>query len=158
MLEIELSVDDLKKAQAKMEQMAMDLAGPPIVGAIRDAILIIQRGAKQYAPVNTGRLRASIVPEMVVSQRPASIVGIVGSNVAYAPHVEYGTKPHWPPFGPDTAIERWAELHKTEAIIVAAAIARRGTKAIRFLGRSVEDNEGRIQMMFEMTAKKMLDK
>jgi len=153
MLDVELSVDDLQKAQRKMEQMAKDVHGTPIVNAMRDSILIIQRAAKQNAPVDTGRLRASIVPEIVV--RPQAIMGIVGSNVKYAPFVELGTRPHWPPI---SALELWARRHGTTAFLVARAISRRGTKAVRYLSRAVEDNQRRIEQIFDHAARRILEK
>jgi HK97 gp10 family phage protein len=153
MLEVELNVRDLQKAQAKMEQMAEDVTGTPMVNAVRDAVLIIQRSAKQNAPVDTGRLRSSIVPEIRARER--SVTGIVGSNVMYAPYVEFGTRPHWPP---RSALEVWARRHGTTAYLVARAISRRGTKAVRFLQRAVEDNERRIHQVFERAGRRILEK
>lgn len=155
MLTVELTVADLQKAQRKMEQMAEDVAGTPIVNAVKDAVLIVQRTAKQrgYVPVDTGRLRASIVPEIRTQSR--SVIGIVGSNVVYAPFVEFGTRPHFPPLD---ALETWARRHGTSAWLVAVAIGLRGTKAHRFLGRAVEDNQRRIEARFDRAAKIILEK
>ena len=41
-------------------------------------------------PVDTGRLRASITPDVV--QRDTVVQGLVGSNVLYAPYQEFGTR------------------------------------------------------------------
>ncbi len=49
----------------------------------------VNRGAKRLAPVDTGRLRSSITFE--IGQSGTFIVGRVGTNVHYAPHLEYGT-------------------------------------------------------------------
>jgi hypothetical protein len=48
--------------------------------------------AKVLAPVDTGRLRASIKVTRTVSFRGPTYT--VGTNVTYAPMVETGTKPH----------------------------------------------------------------
>lgn len=49
--------------------------------------LNIQAGAKKRAPVDTGRLRNSIATEI----ERDGLTGVVGTNVEYAPFVEWGT-------------------------------------------------------------------
>src|SRR5512139_572694 len=102
MASIDIEVKGLIELQRKTEQMVSDLHGAPILDAMRDSVLIVTRGAKQNAPVDTGRLRASITPG--VSEMGDNIEGVVGSNVTYAPYMEFGTRPHWPPIG---AMEPW---------------------------------------------------
>jgi hypothetical protein len=80
------------------------------------------------------------------------VVGVVGSNVKYAPPVEYGTKPHFVPPG---ELEAWARRHNTDPFVVSKAIARRGTKAHRYLQRAFEDNQPRIQRLFGNTVSKI---
>jgi HK97 gp10 family phage protein len=65
--------DDVKRA---VERTAMD----------------VQNEARRRAPVDTGRLRSSIVSRAEHSGR--SVGYVVGSNVNYAAAVEYGTAPH----------------------------------------------------------------
>lgn len=48
----------------------------------------IQKEAKEKTPVDTGRLRSSIAVDSVAGGLGAE----VGTNVEYAPHVEFGTK------------------------------------------------------------------
>ena len=84
----QIEIQGLKEAQAKTEQVVQDLRGPPFVQGMRDATLIVQRQAKINAPVDTGRLRASITPK--VEQHGSKVQGIVGSNVVYAPFQELG--------------------------------------------------------------------
>jgi HK97 gp10 family phage protein len=53
--------------------------------------LSIQNDARRYCPVDTGRLRASITASPV--QRLGGRLFIwIGTNVEYAPFVEYGTR------------------------------------------------------------------
>ena len=58
--------------------------------AIERALEIIGQRAERYAkkdcPVDTGRLRNSII-----HQREGKETEIIGTNVEYAPYVEYGT-------------------------------------------------------------------
>lgn len=49
----------------------------------------VDRSAKDRCPVDTGRLRSSINWRMARDGR--GLLGIVGTNVAYAPYVEFGT-------------------------------------------------------------------
>lgn len=109
---------------------------------IREATLLVTRSARKNAPVDTGVLRASIMPG---SRRQGDItVGVVGSNVHYAPFMELGTRPHWPPID---ALETWARRHGTTAFLVARAIARRGLRPRRYLQRALDDNARRIRQL-----------
>lgn len=49
----------------------------------------VERQAKHLCPVDTGRLRASITWAMESDAR--GLLAIVGTNVVYAPFVEFGT-------------------------------------------------------------------
>jgi HK97 gp10 family phage protein len=60
-----------------------------IAEALNKKALRIVRQAKQLAPVDTGRLRSSITAELIRSGRKPKAV--VGTNVEYAPFVEFGT-------------------------------------------------------------------
>lgn len=59
------------------------------VKGVKKAGMLIQSDAKRLAPVDTGRLRNSIAVE--AEETAAGAVAEVGSNVIYAPYVEYGT-------------------------------------------------------------------
>ena len=106
MSSVSIEVKGLRETQAEMERIVRDLHGEPYLNAMRRATLLVQRGAKERAPVDTGRLRASITPE--IRALGSHIEGVVGSNVKYAPFVELGTKPH---FVPQQYIGRWARRH-----------------------------------------------
>jgi phage gpG-like protein len=107
---------------------------------MREATLLVVNEAKQRAPVDTGRLRASITPE--VRREDGGVVGIVGSNVVYAPYMELGTRPHWPPPG---ALAVWARRHHIPEYVVRRAIGLRGLEARRFLQGAFEAMQGRIK-------------
>lgn len=134
-------IKGLRETQAKMEQVVRDLRGEPMLQGMRDAALLVTSTARTLAPVDTGRLRASITPEVRSDPLTGSVVGVVGSVVDYAPYIELGTKPHFPPLA---ALEVWAQRHGTTAQAVAMAIARRGTKAYRYLQGAIEQNESKI--------------
>lgn len=73
--------ENLKKLQMKSEQA--------VVTSMKKATFTAIAEAKKLVPVKTGRLRSSITGE--VKQEQHEIFGMVGTNVDYAPHVEYGT-------------------------------------------------------------------
>jgi hypothetical protein len=144
---IKMEVKGLKEVQAEMARIAKGMTGSLMYGAMSKATLIVQRSAVKDAPVDRGRLRASITPEVAV--RANVIEGVVGSNVKYAPYQELGTRPFWPPWRP---IYEWA-LRKTRgdrrgagalAASVRASIAARGIRAKRFLQGAVEKNVNKI--------------
>jgi len=149
---MDVDVKGLKEAQKDIERKLREMTGGPMGQTMRSATMMIHRDAKLNAPVDTGRLRASITPSVVAAED--KIQGIVGSNVKYAPYVELGTRPHWPPIA---ALETWARSHGTSAFLVARAIARRGTKAHKFLQRAFESNQTRIVTMIERAVKKITE-
>lgn len=150
---VDVEVRGLKELQAKLERAGRDLHGEPIIAAMRESTLWVQRDAKLNAPVDTGRLRASITPE--VRTEALQVLGVVGSNVEYAPYMELGTKPHWPPLG---ALEVWARRHGMIAFVVARAIAERGLKPRKFLQNAFEKNKDRIQRRLERAVKEIAER
>lgn len=150
---VDVEVKGMIELQQKMEQVARDLHGSPMVDAMRDAALLVQRDAKINAPVDTGRLRASITPE--VRTEGNDILGVVGSNVEYAPYMELGTRPHWPPIG---ALEVWASRHGTEAFLVAKGIAAHGIKGKHYLQNAFEKNQSAIVEKLDRAVKGIVDK
>lgn len=61
------------------------LGNTSVTEALEKACLIVENSAKEKAPVNTGNLRNSITHVVEGNE------GIVGTNVEYAPYVEFGT-------------------------------------------------------------------
>ena len=137
---VDIEVRGLKEARARMLHIAEQLSGVPMVQAMKDAALYVTAGARRLAPVDTGRLRASIIPEIRVMTN--EVVGVVGSNVVYAPYMEFGTRPHWAPPG---ALSTWARRHGgMPEFVIRRAIAMRGLKPRRYLQGGFEANKTRI--------------
>ena len=111
---------------------------------MKTGLVRVQRSARKDAPVDRGRLRQSIATE--VRECGLNVRGAVGSAVDYAPYVEFGTAPHWPPL---SALQPWAERHgfppgRAGAFLVARSIAQTGTPETRFLRNAVRDNTRRV--------------
>lgn len=138
-----IEIDGQIEAQRKIAQVIRDLYGAPLLDAMRQATLGVTRDARKLAPVDVGRLRSSILPE--VRRMNNVITGVVGSNVQYAAAMELGSRPHWPPI---KALEVWAKRHGMNPYLVARAIARRGTAPRRYLQGAFEQNKPRIVRLF----------
>lgn len=148
---IELKAVGELEAKAKLDQVIRDVRGAEFLRAMRGAILVLERDAKLFAPVDTGRLKASITSEVRSSGLGSSysVAGVVGTNVSYAPYMEFGTgtivgrPPHRPP---SSALDVWARRHGiASGFLVARAIARKGgLEPRRFFQRSMEKNQQKV--------------
>ena len=112
-----------------------EITGPSLIEGMRQATAMVTRAAQINAPVDTNRLRSSIKPS--IRRTKTTVLGVVGSNVKYAPFMEMGTKRFWPPV---SALQPWARRHGMSAFLVARSIARHGLAARKFLQRAFEDN------------------
>lgn len=87
--EQKIEIRGLEELQRDLEKAAQKLP-PGLERVMGKATLVVERRAKKIVVVDTGRLRASIAPE--VKRIGGDVRGIVGSNVVYAPYVERGTR------------------------------------------------------------------
>ncbi len=162
----------LIELQRKAEQTVKDLHGMPMLEAMRDCTLMVQRTAKREAKVDRGHYRASITPSVGVSGNV--VEGVVGSNLAHAPFAILDTKPHWPPLEP---IRQWvhrkalggtgsgrglrrasASVEAGIAFLVARKIAREGTKGDRSLMKGLEQNAVAIVARINRAVNRAVDK
>lgn len=60
--------------------------------ALKKAVALVERAAKQNAPKGTGELRRSITSRVDIEN--GEIKGVVYTPLEYAPYVEYGTGIH----------------------------------------------------------------
>jgi len=114
-----------------------------------DAGALIQGEAKRNLranrTTNEGQLRSSIVSDVGRDEVK------IGSNLEYAAHVEYGTRPHFPPI---SAIQEWARKKigdgsKSTAFLIARKISRVGTKAQPFLRPALDVNRKNLVRMWK---------
>ena len=144
---VKLTMKEQKAIQRALK--SPDTYREPIHTFLSKSGLKVEGRAKKRAPVDTGRYRASIKTEV------EPLVAFVGSNLKYAPFIEYGTRPHWPPL---SALQPWARRHgfprgRTGAFLVARRIARRGTKALKVLHSAKDDSLHDIQRFLKQAAK-----
>lgn len=86
-----LEVRGLAELMAKLDKLGGDVDKAMQTG-MKHATAVVQASAKAGCPVDLGQLRASIMRSHEVAIH--SIIGKVGTNVEYAPYVEFGTGIH----------------------------------------------------------------
>lgn len=144
----QVTIEGLEELQKKAEQMVRDMSGNPMVAAMRRATLLVTESAKRRPrmPVDTGRLRASITPEVITG--PNIVQGIVGSNVFYAPFQELGTLDY---AGAETSTV-------SEGAGVKGEVKLRGIRPRRFLLGAIEDNAQKIAELLSRAVDKIAGK
>ena len=121
---------------AAIEDFTNALAGR-LEAAVEDIALKIRGEAQEEAPVDTGRLRASL-EEVVENVGGEVFRARVGSNLEYAAPMEFGTSPFFPP---PSDLRRWAGRvlgDESMAFPVARAIAASGIEEQPYLGPAFE--------------------
>lgn len=145
---------------------------PPFVARLRGARAIIraelttamhrivvlgQNATRELAPVDTGRLRNSIVSRV---EAGGDVRGIWGTNVAYAIVMEEGRAPGsaMPPQG---ALLGWMGRHGIDAsaeFVVRRAIGRRGIRALHFFRRAFDRVKPVVQRELSAAIGRALDR
>ena len=138
---ITVRIEGLDALQRKLHGSRADA---PVGRFLDRGALIVQRGAREKAPVDTGRLRNSIGVE-----RSSMRSRRIGPNVAYGEYVEFGTRPHWPPPG---AMSGWARRHGISDYQARRAVAMHGTKAQPFMQPAADDAEDGIRQLVSVLA------
>ena len=91
--------------------------------------LQVERYAKQFCPVDSGRLRSSITTKL--DQRGKTPIVRIGTDVEYAPFIEFGTEPY--KITPDEAEAlKWTDPETGEEVF-AKEVQHPGIPAQPFL-------------------------
>ncbi len=78
-----MAIENLDKLISKLEKLN------DVNQAMEQACILVENEAKIKCPVDNGLLRNSITH--YIEDNPDELVGVVGTNVEYAPYVEFGT-------------------------------------------------------------------
>lgn len=78
-----MAIENLDKLISKLEKLN------DVNQAMEQACILVENEAKIKCPVDNGLLRNSITH--YIEDNPNELVGVVGTNVEYAPYVEFGT-------------------------------------------------------------------
>jgi phage gpG-like protein len=125
----------------------LKIAHESTAAAVNEFAINVQATAKQnisdWPAVDTGRLRASVKIESYAD----GLARRVGSDVAYAPVVEFGARPHFPPIEP---IREWCRRHnipEEAAYAIALKISRTGNPARPWLFPAFEQHRQEFRNM-----------
>ncbi len=125
------------------------------VSKITEALALLDREVKKNTPYGGGpiHVRDSIAPggPHISGNK---IWGTIGTPLVHGEPLERGTKPHFPPVGP---IQFWVEKKlnitgpeaASVAFLIARAISKRGTKAVKMFERGFDENEARLMRILE---------
>lgn len=132
------------------------------VPAMTDSIFWIEGGAKVKAPKNTGELASHITGEVQIITG-GEVIGIVGNPLEYAPPVEFGARPHFPPLAPlafwvqrQLGISGWDGIRAT--IMIARKIAARGTRAQPFMKPAFDEARPKILQRFAQAVERIAER
>jgi len=117
---------------------------------ITRSVIQIEADAKRTVPTDTHTLQRSITHEVTASAN--DVTGRVGTNLQYAPVVEFG-RSAGATMPPPDALTGWLARHGMDAsaaFVVARSIGRRGIRARPYLMPALEKN--RADITREMTA------
>ena len=94
---------------------------------------VVRKGARRNIRNIDAYATGTMYESIEVTHSPGGLVFAVGSTAKYAPYVEFGARPHFPPLD---AIREWCRVKgipESAAYPIARAIARRGLPERPFL-------------------------
>ncbi len=163
MIEIYIDLSEVKEL-AKKYGRAPAILHQETLRTMHEAVGVTERAVVFYTPVGaTGQLRQTI--EGLVTETRDGIEGRVaatGAAVSYVDPVEFGSRPHWPPYAP---IAFWV-LRKLGVPVdevpqvahkVMAKIARVGTPAFHMFEQGWIEAEPKVMSMFNVLCYKVVE-
>lgn len=124
---------------------------------LQAATFIAEGTAKEKAPIDDGFLRGSIHSK--VGRVGSEMIGVVGTNLEYAPYQEHGTGIYGPKGAPITPKRGKFLRFKTKSGQVVFARSVKGTRAKKFMAagmEAVKHNLGKIRSIGMMAVRKRL--
>jgi HK97 gp10 family phage protein len=133
---------------------ALSLMFPEVLRAANEATALeIVREAERNIRDNDSIASGDLLGSIQSSVSDDGLTVAVGSTSKYAPYVEFGTRPHWPPV---SAIARWCVLKGipvTAAFPIARKISEVGTPEQPFLRPAAkvasERHTARVKVMLQ---------
>lgn len=105
MSDFRIDVSEVNRLAVELTQ-AGGSVGARVSQIVRKAALGVEATAKQFAPVDTGALRASIGVDLVGDGRFGQVAAEIGPTVDYGAHVEFGTSRQAPAAYMGPALDR----------------------------------------------------
>ena len=118
--EILRAMENLSKEKSKL-----------VKGEVYATGLDVQTEAREKLRESRTWDQGNLATSIIVDPKHGGMTADVGPEAPYAPYVEHGTRPHFPPMD---ALEGWAKRHGfASAWPICKAIADRGLKARPFM-------------------------
>lgn len=158
MVEMKLEYGDITE-QVKRFEDAERLWEPVVREAMGQSLHAADNAISGLIPVAFGELLEAQSRE--IQGGGMSLRGIVFNPKRYALPVEFGRKPGRMP--PVSAIERWVQIKgiasgkdvRSIAYLIARAIGRRGTRAVKMYQRGAKQAQGQIGRIWQAALDKM---
>ena len=152
--DIEFKLEGIEELITKNGRLVQEF-GPIVQDMMKKSVSNIEKKAKDFVPVDTGRLKSSITHEIGPGNIP--MWAQTGTNVIYARPMEYGTKAFFPPWGAkNPGLEKWAKAHGIQSgFLVARGISRHGLRARRYMQHAFEYSMGAIEDFIEEAKRKI---
>lgn len=115
---------------------------------------LVERKAKNYAPIHYGPLRGSIHTEGPTVST-TNIVATVGTNLEYAPYQEYGTGIYGPKKAPIKPVNKKVLAWKKNGQWIIARSVK-GTPGKFYMKRAREDGKAYIESVLKDVSSKIM--
>lgn len=149
-LSVEWAANDPEEFAEKLEELE-SVMEEKIVDAMEEAVLLVEASAKENAPVDSGRLRSRIASE-VVRIGSDTVKGLIGTDVEYAPFVEFGTASHT-----ITADSGYLHFTVDGEEVFAKSVQHPGTEPQPFLRPAIEQHRADIRQIFADAVEEAID-
>jgi len=154
-IDLEIDRKSLSNILSKFE-FAKFAATKCFTEAMNESVLLTEANVVIRTPVGaSGGLKASISSQLL-TDLTAQIVGIVSTPKVYAPAVEGGSRPHFPPIealtGKIEGLDLWARLKGLNAFAVAKGIAKKGTKKKKMFAQGLQASKQNVYSIFYQKA------
>lgn len=150
MISYRVEIKNLKELQERFKQ-APEIASKHILEAGNKSLLSLQGTAKQLSPIDTGRLRQSILVSPMKRSGNA-FTGSVGTGLKYAEIQEGGSGIYGPNKAPIRPKTKKFLAFKTKDGKWIRAKSVKGVKGRFFMKGAVEGNQRKIDGYFETAA------
>lgn len=136
----DVEIRGLEETRQKVDQVITDLRGERFLNGMREVTAMVSADVKRLTPVDSGRLRNSVTPE--VRMEGQTVRGVVGSNVIYAAPVELGARGHWAPSAP---LKLWARRKGATLFLASMGdkpyVYLKARKGVFMFQRGLEKNQ-----------------
>lgn len=148
-----ISIEGVKELQAKLIHISDRQVEAQFERTMHRATDKIRDEARAVVPVAFGGLRKSIQSEVI-----DPFHGRVYVSAPYGEAVEKGSRPHFPPVGPNSPLTQWAKQKNIPVYAVAKTIAKRGTRKQPYIAPTFKKLKKEVTKMFQDAIKYLISK